>query len=90
MCPEIKEKDSKPTFKVRKLEETKMEGRSDTSIRQSINQDGLRVNLQLDTAANQLPYQSTLFQQLGGQKYYAKWITCGDIISYDWQRVVAR
>ena len=30
------------------------------------------VNLQLETTANQLPYQSTLFQCLEGQNYFAK------------------
>jgi hypothetical protein len=34
--------------------------------------DYREVNQQLDTTANQLPYQSTLFQQLGGQKCFAK------------------
>ena len=30
------------------------------------------VNLQLETTSNQLPYQPTLFQRLGGQNYFAK------------------
>ena len=34
--------------------------------------DYREVNLQLETTANQLPYQPTLFQCLGGQTYFAK------------------
>ena len=44
--------------------------KKDGGIRMAV--DYREVNLQLDTTANQLPYQHTLFQQLGGQKYYAK------------------
>jgi hypothetical protein len=44
--------------------------KKDGGIRMAV--DYREVNLQLDPTANQLPYQSTLFQQLGGQKYYAK------------------
>ena len=30
------------------------------------------VNMQLEPTANQLPYQSSLFQRLGGQQFFAK------------------
>ena len=34
--------------------------------------DYREVNMQLDATANQLPYQPTLFQRLGGQRFYVK------------------
>jgi hypothetical protein len=34
--------------------------------------DYREVNTQLDTTTNQLPFQKTLFQQLGDQRYFAK------------------
>jgi hypothetical protein len=44
--------------------------KKDGGIRLAV--DYREVNLQLNTTANMLPYQSMLFQQLGGKKYYAK------------------
>jgi hypothetical protein len=44
--------------------------KKDGGIRMAV--DYREVNTQLDTTANQLPFQKTLFQQLGGQKYFAK------------------
>ena len=34
--------------------------------------DYREVNMQLEATSNQLPYQPTLFQRLGGQRFYAK------------------
>ena len=34
--------------------------------------DYREVNLQLETTANPLPYQPSLFQRLGGQHFFAK------------------
>ena len=34
--------------------------------------DYREVNMQLEVTANQLPYQPTLFQRWGGQRFYAK------------------
>ena len=44
--------------------------KKDGGIRMAV--DYREVNLQLETTANQLPYQPTLFQCLGGQTYFAK------------------
>jgi hypothetical protein len=44
--------------------------KKDGGIRMAV--DYREVNLQLDTTANMLPYQSMLFAQLGGMKYFAK------------------
>ena len=43
--------------------------KNDGGIRMAV--DYREVNLQLETTANQLPYQPTLFQWLGGQTYFA-------------------
>jgi hypothetical protein len=43
--------------------------KNDGGIRMAV--DYREVNQQLDTTANQLPYQSTLFQNFEGQKYFA-------------------
>ena len=34
--------------------------------------DYREVNMQLEATENQLPYQPTLFQRLGGKRFYAK------------------
>ena len=43
--------------------------KKDGGIRMAV--DYCAVNLQLETTANQLPYQPTLFQCLGGQTHFA-------------------
>jgi hypothetical protein len=52
----------------------------DGGIRMAV--DYREVNQQLDTTANQLPFQQTLFHELRGQKYFAKVDTYGDTIHY--------
>ena len=44
--------------------------KKDGGIRMAV--DYREVNMQLESTANQLPYQPTLFQRLGGQRFYAK------------------
>ena len=44
--------------------------KKDGGIRMAV--DYREVNLQLESTANQLPYQPSLFQRLGGQQFFAK------------------
>ena len=53
--------------------------KKDGGIRMAV--DYREVNMQLETTANQLPYQPTLCQWLGGQFFSPKWTIYGDITS---------
>ena len=44
--------------------------KKDGGIRMAV--DYREVNMQLEATGNQLPYQPTLFQRLGGERFYAK------------------
>ena len=44
--------------------------KKDGGIRMAV--DYREVNLQLETTADQLPYQPSLFQRLGGKQFFCK------------------